>query len=61
MPEDRRFPLVEIWIVEGGRRQRVFRGRNPEHIAWKLKYHARAAGLEQLEIEPGVVPGAPGE
>jgi hypothetical protein len=32
-------PLTEVWCVENGHRQRVYRGDTQEHIDWKMHEH----------------------
>ena len=50
MTSDTGTPLTEIWVWEGGTRYRVYRGRDPEHISWKLDHHRRHSP-EIMEIE----------
>jgi hypothetical protein len=45
-----RQPLKEVWALVSQRRQRVYRGRNAEHVAWKLKEYARNSP-EVVEVE----------
>lgn len=52
MPEDRRNDLVEVWTNRNGVRSRVWRGRNPEHLAWKLEHH-KLDNPEKIIISAG--------
>lgn len=53
MPEDKTEDLVEVWVKEpNGSRHRVFRGRKPEHVAWKMHHH-KAKNPELVVIEAG--------
>jgi hypothetical protein len=59
MPEDKNMPLVEVWIWTGMVRHRVFRGRNPKHIEWKLNHHQHARP-ELITINEPPAPPKPG-
>lgn len=41
MPENHDLDIQEVWATEEGVRHRVYRGRNPAHISWKMTYHKR--------------------
>ena len=43
--------ITEISAILGGIRVRVYRGRQPDHIAWKLEEH-KNRNPEVLELDP---------
>lgn len=43
--------ITEIRATVGGELVRVYRGRQPEHIAWKLEEH-KNRNPEVLELDP---------
>lgn len=52
-------PITEVYATVNGREVRVYRGSNPEHIAWKMNHHKSAGAysreIPQIdeELEPG--------
>lgn len=54
MPEDHSKPIHEIYIRVNDQRHRVYRGRNVDHVAWKMQAH-RNNNPEHitLPVDPG--------
>ena len=38
--EEKKNQIQEVWVTENGKRYRAYRGRNPEHVQWKLDAHS---------------------